>query len=319
MGARNSPRNPGTSNSASRPSTPSITYSTIRLQPLEAFGTVTGPLDTGQRKQDQTGENTMPKSETEDAADILDIALSSLYDIPPIAFSTSSPSALHTYNPPNNHQPVHLRLPNPSAEVYTKLQANHLWLAAIYLADLIHLGQIPIEGQRIAELGAAAGLPGVSACRLGAEVVGTDWGDQGILDALEDNFKRSCPDGRYAVRAHEWGSDPAPLLSALGEEVQFDRLLLADTLWVTEAHSALLDSIWSLLKPGGTAHVAAGLHTGRGPLQRFITAAEARGATIINRREVFWKSEGEWLEGTRSSSGLEEERGVVVYFELVRH
>lgn len=297
--------------------TPSKGHLTASLRPFTGSWE---PPDRACREELQSSDSaTIAQwSMAEDPADILDIALPSLFDIPPIAFSTSSPAILHTYNPPNDHAAIHLRLPNPSAEVYTKLQANHLWLAAIYLADRIHLGQIPVEGQRIAELGAAAGLPGVSACRLGAQVVGTDWGDQGILDALEDNFKRSCPDGRYAVKAHEWGSNPDPLLAAL-DGGQFDALLLADTLWVTEAHSALLDSIWSLLKPGGVAHIAAGLHTGRGPLQRFISAAQKRGGIISNQREVFWRSEGQWEEGSHHSSGLEEERGVVIYFQLVRH
>lgn len=285
----------------------------------------------------------------EDSADIFDIALPSLFNLAPIAFSTPTPTSLHTYHPPPPHSAIQLRLPNPSAEVYTKLQANHLWLSAIYLSDLIHLGTIPVEGRRIAELGAAAGLPGVSACKLGARVVGSDWGDEGILDALRDNFERECKGGRWAVRGHEWGTDATPLLDALtaldsarltssspekdgsneakllpNEEdsgssgpFRFDALLLADTLWVTEAHSALLDSIFALLKPRGRAFIGAGLHTGRGPLQRFISAAEARGGVVENRREVFWKAEGEWEEGERGNGGLEEERGVVVYFELV--
>ena len=304
-------------------------------------------------------------TEAEDSADIFDIALPSLFNLAPIAFSTPTPTSLHTYQPPPPHSPIQLRLPNPSAEVYTKLQANHLWLSAIYLADLIHRGSITVDGRRIAELGAAAGLPGVSACKLGASVVGTDWGDDGILDALRDNFGRACPASQWAVRGHEWGTDVTPLLRALpqpdsapenastssqathsadvadlnegrsdetnaggqaGDESgsespdspeRFDALLLADTLWVTEAHSALLDSIFALLKPDGTAHIAAGLHTGRGPLQRFISAAEARGGVVRNHKEVFWKAEGEWEEGASGLGGLEEERGVVVYFELV--
>jgi nicotinamide N-methyltransferase len=276
-------------------------------------------------------------AEHEDLADILDISLPALFSIAPIAFSTPTPTSFHTYLPPPPHTPIQLRLPNPSAEVYSKLQANHLWLSALYLADLIHLQKIQVQGQIIAELGAGAGLPSLSACRLGAKVVASDWGDRGILEALEDNFTRTCPAGGWAVRGHEWGTDPTPLLDALDlvglrtgphedddlasrldpKHNRFDKLFLADTLWVTEAHSALLDSVWNLLKPGGIAHIAAGLHTGRGPLWRFIEMAEKRGGTVMNQKEVLWKAEDEWEEGAvSSSSGLEEERGVVVYLEL---
>ena len=261
------------------------------------------------------------KEEVEDFTDILDISLPSLFSIAPIAFSTPTPSALHTYYPPPPHQPIQLRLPNPAAEIHTKLQANHLWLSAIYLADIIHQDRIVVKDQRIAELGAAAGLPGVSACRLGASVVGSDWGDQGILDALEDNFKRACDGKGWATRGHEWGTDPSVLLSAIQEidhqDGYFDKLLLADTLWVTDAHAALLDSVFNLLRPGGIAHIAAGLHTGRGPVERFISRAKDRGGVIQNEKEVLWIAEGEWEEGSTRSQGLEEERGVVVYFELV--
>ena len=264
----------------------------------------------------------------EDAVDILDAALSSLFDIPPIAYSAQSPDALYTYTPPEGTGPdIKLRIPDPSADNYTKLQANQLWLSGVFLADQIHLDHIPVKGERMAELGAAAGLPGVSACSKGARVVATDWNDASILSALRDNYTRACgePDPDEAgsrpwqVRAHRWGTDTRPLTTALRndeKEERFDSLLLADTLWVTDAHSALLDSIFNLLKPGGTAYIAAGLHTGRGPVERFTAAAENRGGHIENRREVMWRKDGSWDEKVVNTTGLEEERGVVVYFEL---
>lgn len=257
--------------------------------------------------------------EEEDSTDIFDTSIFGLYSIPPIAFSTSSPNALHTYNPPwnsSNPTPVELRLPRPPPALYTTLQANNLWLAAIYLADLICTYQINVARKRVAELGAGAGLPGVVACREGAEAVSSDWGVDEVLDVIRDNFDRTCRCGKWAVVGHQWGTDPTPLLNALGTDQRFDILLLADTLWVTEAHSALLDSIFALLEPGGSAQVTAGLHTGRGPLERFITSAKSRRAIITLVREVRWRPDGGWDEYIPAVSSLEEERGVVVYLTL---
>ncbi|GFZ49405.1 hypothetical protein JCM24511_07525 [Saitozyma sp. JCM 24511] len=265
-----------------------------------------------------------------DPLDIFDTSLAAIFSVPPISFSTYSPSSLHTYNPPSSagsplSAPIELRLAEPPANL-TSLQANYLWLAGVYLADLLSLGEIDVgEGSRVAELGAGAGLPGIVAARRGAEVVSSDWGDLAILSTLHDNFERnvpvSTPKKTYAVVGHQWGTDTSPLLEALcthpiHTRTRFDHLLLADTLWITEAHSALLDSVFALLCPGGIAHIAAGYHTGRGPVERFVSAARARGARVGSMREVQWKLGGGWEEYSGTHSGEGEERGVVVYFTL---
>jgi nicotinamide N-methyltransferase len=263
----------------------------------------------------------MGSKEQEDAADIFDDSLSSLFAIPPIAFSTNSPDAYHTYNPPNNLSSIQIRIPQPPAELYTTLQANHLWLAAVYLSDIISVNQLEVNGLRVAELGAGAGLPGVCACLAGAQVVSSDWGVVEVLSVVEDNFRQNCADkaDRWTVRGLKWGEDPTPLLQALNPDQagrQFDALLLADTLWVSEAQSALLDSIMALLRPGGVAHVAAGLHTGRGPVERFLLSSKERGLRVEKVREVRWTIGGGWDEHVVYAQGLEEERGVVVYYRL---
>ena len=293
-----------------------------------------------------------------DPLDIFDTSLSSLFSVGPIAFSPDSKDGLYTYRPPvpldagqgnasanppsspqsitesgaANARPISssgikLRIPNPSAEVYSKLQANYIWLSAVYLADQISLGAISL-GRRVAELGAGAGLPGIMAARLGCEVLSTDWGDEDILQCLKENFQRNC--GRsvectgeitsWAVMGHEWGTDPSRLL-AYGKGGKFDTLILADTLWVSSAQGALLNSIQALLSPDGTAHIAAALHTGRCPITDFIRAAEARGAVVRKVREVKWKQDGDgrWDDYTaeeQDQGGAVEERGVVVHLEL---
>jgi nicotinamide N-methyltransferase len=141
-----------------------------------------------------------------------------------------------------------------------------------------------------------------------------------VISAIKHNFGLACGDkGKWGVMGHTWGTDPSGLLHALGDKPrQFDVLLLADTLWVTEAHSVLLDSIFALLAPGGIAHIAAGLHTGRGPVERFRTAAKERGGELSDVKSVKWMTGGGWEEHTLPDKGLEEERGVVIYFTLCR-
>jgi len=262
----------------------------------------------------------------EDPLDIFDTSLSTLLSIPPIAFSTSSPDAFYTFTPPltSSLRPVKLQLPEPPPSLYIALQANNLWLAAIYLADLICLGHIDVGHARLVELGAGAGLPGIVACQRGAQVVSSDWGVDEILSVIRGNLDRACKDesgdGEWAVVGHQWGTDVTPLINAFNEDhkhnQRFDIVLLADTLWLSEAHSALLDSIIALLKPGGIAHITAGLHTGRGPLDRFCTSAKTRGLTITQVREVRWRHDGGWDDYHPPKESLEEERGVVVYFTL---
>lgn len=266
----------------------------------------------------------------EDLVDIFDSSVSSLFSIPPIAFSTNSPSDIHTYNPPNSTLPVRLLLPHPPPALYTTLQANNLWLASIYLADLISQGQLKpdVKGKRCCELGAGAGLPSVMAFRDGgaSSVVCSDYDADEVISVIEGNFRRAAEDvkdgrslGAWAVTGHTWGTPTDKLCKAASVTSQkFDVLFLSDVLWVTAAHGVLLDSVLSLLKTTGIAHVTCGLHTGRGPLERFITQAKSRGAAIEVQSEVRWKLEGGWEPFDREECGLEEERGVVVHL-LLRH
>ncbi|CAD6581151.1 MAG: hypothetical protein TREMPRED_002937 [Tremellales sp. Tagirdzhanova-0007] len=267
----------------------------------------------------------MGKEAEEDPADIFDTSLSTLFDIPPIAFSTLSPETFYTYIPPAGSPspvPIQLRIPQPPPKLHTTLQANYVWLAGIYLSDLICSHHIDVRGTMVAELGAGAGLPGIAACREGAVVVSSDWEAPQILDVLRGNFERACMCSKWSVLGYQWGKDVSPLLDTLESGKRFDILLLADTLWVTEAHAELLDSVFELLEVGGTAHIAAGLHTGRGPLERFISSARSRGAVITIIRQVLWQSnkrDERWDEYVSPTVTLEEERGVVVYFTLQLH
>ncbi|RSH78628.1 uncharacterized protein EHS24_002357 [Apiotrichum porosum] len=262
----------------------------------------------------------------EDSADIFDDALFSLFNVPPIAFSTGSSNET-TYTPPptaSDTRPVSLRLPQPPADVYSQLQANNLWLSGVFLADKIATRGIALT-YPVAELGAGAGLPGILAARDGdVLVVATDYNDPDVLSALRRNYEAAFGEstntttsththGPWVVLGHTWGESPAPLLAHSPDG--FD-LILADTLWASQTHEVLADSVVALLRRGGTTHVAAGLHTGRGPVARFMALAEDRGLRVTFVEQARWQPGGGWESYDGGGEEGEEERGVVVYYIL---
>jgi pimeloyl-ACP methyl ester carboxylesterase len=249
----------------------------------------------------------------EDSADIFDTALCALFAVPPIGFSTASPDEPHVYTPPCG-RPVRLWLPHPPAGVHAALQANNLWLSAVFLADRV----ASTLSSTVVELGAGAGLPSIMAARAGARVTCTDYDDPVVVGTIRRNFEADGP-GDWAVRGHSWGTDVSALLARAPGG--YDAVLLADTLWSSDKHGILLDSVCSLLRrprddEGGVVHVAAGLHTGRGPVARFIEMAEQRGLRATLETEVQWQPGGGWDAHEWAGEGLQEERGVVVYHTL---
>lgn len=80
----------------------------------------------------------------------------------------------------------------------------------------------------------------------------------------------------------------------------FDLILCSDLLFFTPSHGALLASILALLgtDPWAEAHFTAGMHGGRGAIDRFVRLAEQggecqiedRGVVLWDQREEMWKS-----------------------------
>ncbi|OCF39054.1 hypothetical protein I317_07160 [Kwoniella heveanensis CBS 569] len=166
------------------------------------------------------------------------------------------------------------------------------------------------------------------------KVVGHQWGTDPapLLNALPSSNPTSHASSLLSELPHEPRTEPADTVATSSDQLgrhsdpdgKFDILLLADVLWTTSSHCVLLDSINNILRrpspqyPGayGEAHITAGLHTGRGPVKRFIASAEERGMKIHMVREVRLGRNG-WEEYDESlAKPGEEERGVVVYFTL---
>lgn len=160
-----------------------------------------------------------------------------------------------------------------------------------------------VRGKSVVELGAGTGLPGLVACLMGADrVVLTDYPDQLILENLRRNVDFAMPPSLPAVhlsevpntsdnsarpRIHvhglEWGNaeQEAKVLSATEQRQGFDIVLAADVLWISSAHSSLIQSIRTLLRHCATARciLVAGFHTGRPAVRRFFVELAQAGAT----------------------------------------
>jgi predicted nicotinamide N-methyase len=86
---------------------------------------------------------------------------------------------------------------------------------------------------------------------------------------------------KCAVRGHAWGESAQAILDCLPtsnppEQSQgYDWILLADTLWVSDGHAALLDSCCAVLDKSGKILVCCGLHTGYNTVKRFMTLAQS--------------------------------------------
>lgn len=285
-----------------------------------------------------------------DPEGIFEDSLLSLFDHRPIAFSTA-PDQPYVYTPtaipghagaddvPCRDLVIRVHLPIAPSALHTTLQLTHIWLSSILLADLVASGVITVRGARICELGAGAGLPGIVAALRGARAVtSTDYAVQegDVLDVLRGNFRRSVvTDGAegdtWQVLGHTWGEPVNDILGSCMRSTHGTRrtekysiLFLADLLWTTAAHAALITSILDLLCPTGIAHVVAGLHQGRGAVERFkhawLDRTAGRGGWIRDMMDVQWGLDGwELLRDYRRDEGMRrggDEHGTVVYFTL---
>ncbi|KAH9815417.1 hypothetical protein DFH28DRAFT_261759 [Melampsora americana] len=223
---------------------------------------------------------------------------------------------------------ISLQVSDPPSQL-TSLQAHHIWISSIYMADLIHTAEIDCRERRILELGAGAGLSSVAAGMYGSprRIVTSDWPDDQILQILNDNLASNLPDCHlWHVSGHRWGSSTDELLLKAGDAgkpSRFDILLLADVIWFPDSHEVLLETISNTLSHNedAIAYLTAGLHGGhRAPIQNFASRAQARGFSVKWIREVrkgleeprIWYP---YIPPSQEVSRIEES-GIVVFFSL---
>lgn len=145
---------------------------------------------------------------------------------------------------------------------YSPTEAHTVWNGSRIVSDYFEAEPSRVKGRTVLELGAAAGLPCLTAGILGARLaVMTDYPDVDIVQTMQQNIQECNastpesvlprgPDGklstiadRVVARGYIWGADPEPLLSLLDKGEKFDVLILADLLFRHSEHQKILNSV----------------------------------------------------------------------------
>ncbi|WRX18316.1 Lysine methyltransferase - like 6 [Theobroma cacao] len=126
------------------------------------------------------------------------------------------------------------------------LTGSWLWDSALVLSHWMptHLN---FHGKAVIELGAGAGLPGLTAALLGAtRVLLTDV--QPLLAGLLKNVEANGFEGRVDVRELVWGSDES--ISGLTESSTFDVVLMSDVFYDPEEMVGLSRTLKRICEEG---------------------------------------------------------------------
>lgn len=151
-------------------------------------------------------------------------------------------------------------------------------------------GMWDVRGMRVLELGAGTGLAGIMAARCGArETVITDYPAPEVVMNIKANIQRNVQEKKYkdeaivcCAKGHIWGQVGTEMKKedtnaedafTMKEQGAFDRILVADCLWMPWQHRNLMRSIRWFMAPGARAWVVAGFHTGRLKMQGFYDEA----------------------------------------------
>jgi EEF1A N-terminal glycine/lysine methyltransferase len=266
-----------------------------------------------------------------DSEDIFAGSLETLYNHAPVTYASSG-GADFVYTHTRSGRTFQIAPPDTTSANHA-LHASDIWVSSVFLADHIdelELDDIVLDGDdsgrliRVLELGAGAGLPSIvlSGIRPDVCVVVSDYPDEKLIRALSDNVARNDVNPRCTAISHAWGEDVTPLFLAAGDDGAqggFDVVLAADTLWNSEGHGKLVQTLANTLRRGehSRAHLIAGLHTGRWALAAFVRSAQTAGFELVSaeEREVRTGSRRPWCVD-RGPEDDAERRRWVVWFTL---
>ncbi|KAL4923677.1 putative nicotinamide N-methyltransferase [Aspergillus undulatus] len=179
-----------------------------------------------------------------------------------------------------------------------KLFAHFLWSAAMVVAEGLEMADSGIggdeahiwkvQGEKVLELGAGAGLPSIIAALAGASTVTvTDHPSSPALGpsgAITFNVKYNIPQTNATcaidIRPHEWGTTLTSDPWALSSKGEYTRIIAADCYWMSSQHENLARTMKWFLAPTGKVWVVAGFHTGRPIVAGFFETAVKMGLEI---------------------------------------
>ncbi|KAK0651753.1 nicotinamide N-methyltransferase [Cercophora newfieldiana] len=225
------------------------------------------------------------------------------------------------YKSPHLPKPLQIILSDPKGDRDRSLFSHFLWNSSLLLAELVEAGtlgldrvasqsfakdlgnlgppvsEFNVDGLATFELGAGTALPSVMSTLLGARrVVVTDYPAPDILKTLRHNVSVNTqpsfsPRGHIGaavenrgkglvVESHSWGQFGTPLAQA--DKHAFDRVFVADCLWMPWQHENLRQSISWFLRDDTTsrAWVVAGFHTGREKMRGFFDAEDLKASGL---------------------------------------
>ncbi|KAK2024703.1 nicotinamide N-methyltransferase [Colletotrichum zoysiae] len=229
------------------------------------------------------------------------------------------------YASPHLRKPLLFELAEPSADDDRKLFSHYLWNASLQLAEFVEaaalelhdaitcrlgppMSHFDVRGKTTLELGAGTALPSIMSALLGADRVAvTDYPAPAVLKTLRSNAARNIDpavspkntiDAREVlVEGHSWGELEDSF--SVSNRHAFDRLFVADCLWMPWQHTNLHKSIDWFLRNDGESRcwVVAGFHTGRAKMRDFFGEAALAEAGL--EIETIWErdcdgQEREW-------------------------
>jgi nicotinamide N-methyltransferase len=254
----------------------------------------------------------------DDTLDVLADSLGVLFDYTPVAVAPKK-TWVH------ERSGITLAVPQVAEAKNWGLHADAIWASSIFVAEKLDMffGHDGLDGRRVLELGAGAGMTGISIARRwnDVRVVITNYPDVGILRTLQQNVARNISENdgnrglseqRVQVRGHAWGSGEGI------DENHYHVVVAMDTLWTSETHVPLCQSIARALKreEDCRVYVVAGIHTGRWVLDAFLKRIVQYGLCIDYLVELHVRDgyEREWYAGREEAP--EEGREWLLYIRL---
>jgi nicotinamide N-methyltransferase len=187
---------------------------------------------------------------------------------------------------------IRLEIPQDDYNTDKKtLFATFLWNGAVALSEELLERRRYIEGKRVLELGAAAGLPSIVVGKMEPRLLcASDYPSPTVLATLQKNLVNNQVTGH--VVGHVWGTDVSPLLRAINGE-RYDVIVASECIWRHECHDDLLTTITGCVGDGGVvimtySHHIPGLEEED---DRFLQKALASGLTVEEQKTIEIKSQ----------------------------